>query len=137
MTTMTNEMTNEIDWEGVAERFHKVYDGKTREEQLIIRQMTDAWCETRLLGCIYAARCRQYGAQGGVLPRAAALECAAYAGHALEHWRILAGLLATTVEGVAEAMEREATRLRRIGWVTPVRACILDYRELCKLARVR
>ena len=131
------DLMNDINWERVAEQYHAVYDGKSAAERVILRQMTDAWAETRLLGCIYAARCRQYGVQDGVLPRTAALECAAYAGHALEHWRILAGLLATSIEGVAEAMEREATRLRQIGWVAPTRACILDYRVLCKFARVR
>ena len=39
-----NELENEIDWERVAEQYHAVYDGKTAEERLIIRQMTDAWC---------------------------------------------------------------------------------------------
>ena len=132
-----NELENEIDWERVAEQYHAVYDGKTAEERLIIRQMTDAWCETRLLNDLYAARLRKYGATDGVVPRAVALECAAYAEHALEHWKILAELLATTMEGVAEAMEREAKRLRKIGWIAPVRACILDYRELCKLVKAR
>ena len=41
-----NELENEIDWERVAEQYHAVYDGKTAEERLIIRQMTDAWQET-------------------------------------------------------------------------------------------
>ena len=131
------ELLKDIDLDRMAKQYHAVYDGKTPEERLIIRQMTDAWCETRLLNDLYDTRLRKYGAEGGVVPRAVTLECAAYAEHALEHWKILAELLSTTMEGVAEAMEREAKRLREIGWIAPVRACILDYRALVKLVKAR
>ena len=131
------DLVNEVNWERVAEQYHAVYDGKTAEERLIIRQMTDAWQETLHLQNLRNALLRKIGTDENTTMRSVALECAAYAEHALEHWKILAGLLATTMEGVAEAMEREAKRLRKIGWIAPVRACILDYRELCKLVKAR
>ena len=40
------DLVNDVNWERVAEQYHAVYDGKTAEERLIIRQMTDAWQET-------------------------------------------------------------------------------------------
>ena len=132
-----NEQTNEVNWERVAEQYHAVYDGKTAEERLIIRQMTDAWQETVHLQNLRNALLRKIGTDENTTMRSVALECTAYAEHALEHWKILAGLLATTMEGVAEAMEREGARLRKIGWIAPQRPCWKDYRSLVDLVKAR
>ena len=131
------DLEKDVDWERVAEQYHAVYDGKTAEERLIIRQMTDAWAETRLLQNLRQELLRKIGTVESVTMRSVALECAAYAEHALEHWKILAGLLATTMEGVAEAMEREGARLRKIGWIAPQRPCWKDYRSLVDLVKAR
>ncbi len=65
--------------------------------------------------------------------RALDLELAAYAESALAHWQILTDLLGTTIEGVAEAMERTAERMRHIGWIAPQRPCRDDYKTLAAL----
>ena len=131
------DLMNDINWERVAEQYHAVYDGKSAAERVILRQMTDAWAETRLLQNLRQELLRKIGTVESVTMRSVALECAAYAEHILAHWKILAELLATTMEGVAAAMEREATRLRKIGWIAPVRACEQDYRILVDLVKAR
>ncbi len=131
------ELLKDIDLDRMAKQYHAVYDGKTPEERLIIRQMTDAWCETLHLQNLRNTLLRKIGTDENITMRSVALECASYAEHALEHWKILAVLLTTTMEGVAEAMEREGARLRKIGWIAPQRPCWKDYCSLVDLVKAR
>ena len=131
------ENPNRIDWAEIAARYNAAYEGRTEAERMILRQMTDAWVKTRRVQSVRLERLRECSADDPAAERKLNLELAAYAESALAHWQILAELLETDSAGVAAAMDREAEKMRRIGWIAPLRASILDYRTLVALRAKR
>ena len=118
-------------------RYNAAYEGRTDVERLILRQMTDAWVKTRHIESLRLELLRKSEVTDIGSERKFNLELAAYAESALAHWRILGEMLATGPEGVAAAMDAEAEKMRRVGWIAPSRACLLDYRTLVALRAKR
>ena len=117
----------------MAARYNAAYAGLTPGEALILRQMTDAWVKTRLLLNLQDEFMNKVDETDPTAERKIDLELAAYAEGVLAHWYILGGLLCTTPEGVAAAMDATAQKMRRVGWIAPTRDCLLDYRTLITL----
>ena len=118
-------------------RYNAAYEGRTDAERLILRQMTDAWVKTRHIESLRLELGRTCDESDPTAGRKIDLELAAYAESVLAHWRILGEMLATSPEGVAAAMDAEAEKMRRVGWIAPSRACLLDYRTLVALRAKR
>ena len=117
----------------MAARYNAAYAGLTPGEALILRQMTDAWVKTRQLMLLREELVKTLDTSDAGAERKLDLELAAYAEGVLAHWYILGGLLCTTPEGVAAAMDATAQKMRRVGWIAPTRDCLLDYRTLITL----
>ena len=131
------ENPNRVDWKEIEVRYNAAYEGRTDVERLILRQMTDAWVKTRHIESLRLELLRKSEVTDIGSERKFNLELAAYAESALAHWRILGEMLATGPEGVAAAMDAEAEKMRRVGWIAPSRACLLDYRTLVALRAKR
>ena len=131
------ENPNRVDWKEIEVRYNAAYEGRTDVERLILRQMTDAWVKTRHIESLRLELLRKSEVTDIGSERKFNLELAAYAESALAHWRILGEMLATSPEGVAAAMDAEAEKMRRVGWIAPTRACLLDYRTLVALRAKR
>ena len=131
------ENPNRVDWKEIEVRYNAAYEGRTDVERLILRQMTDAWVKTRHIESLRLELLRKSEVTDIGSERKFNLELAAYAESALAHWRILSEMLATGPEGVAAAMDAEAEKMRRVGWIAPSRACLLDYRTLVALRAKR
>ena len=131
------ENPNRVDWKEIEVRYNAAYEGRTDVERMILRQMTDAWVKTRHIESLRLELLRKSEVTDIGSERKFNLELAAYAESALAHWRILGEMLATGPEGVAAAMDAEAEKMRRVGWIAPSRACLLDYRTLVALRAKR
>ena len=127
------ENPNRVDWKEIEVRYNAAYEGRTDVERMILRQMTDAWVKTRHIESLRLELLRKSEVTDVGSERKFNLELAAYAESALAHWRILGEMLATGPEGVAAAMDAEAEKMRRVGWIAPTRESLLDYRTLITL----
>ncbi len=118
-------------------RYNAAYEGRSPAECLILRQMTDAWVKTRGVMLMRQDLVKTLDTTDPNAERKLDLELASYAESALAHWYILGDMLCTTAEGVAAAMDAEAEKMRRVGWIAPTRAALLDYRTLTALRAKR